>query len=267
MNPLGRTAIVTGASSGIGAATAVEIGRKGANVALFARREDRLHDVATRVEIAGGRALFVPGDVSCGQDIDALVAATLERFGTIDVLINNAGYGLSLTVEETSAEALRDIFAVNYFGAFDATRAVLPHMRAAGAGHIAFVSSVVGKLAFPYHGAYASTKAALISLAQALHDEVASENIRVSVVLPANTRTEFFAVQSRLSRHESGMIGFSQSPERVARAIVRSIEKPTSEINIVPPMRFAYAIDALFPALRGMAGRWFYRYRSPNEST
>lgn len=254
-----RVVIVTGASSGIGRATALEFGRRGARVVLAARREERLLEVADRVQRTGAEALAVRCDVAAPGDIEALVGQTLDRFGRIDVLVNNAGFGFSGTIEDTPEDVMRALIEVNYLGAFNLTRVVLPHMRRQRSGHIVNVSSVVGKISFPYHGAYSASKFALCAMTEALRGELAGSGVTATVVLPATTRTEFFDVERTVGRHTSAPFGPQQSPERVARAIVRSVNHPTPEVNLMPPLRLAYGINAFFPALRDVAGRIFYR--------
>lgn len=257
----GSVIIITGASSGIGRAAALEFARRGANVVLAARREERLHDVAERVRRIGADALVVPCDVARRDDIQMLVRQTLERFGRIDVLVNNAGFGFSGTIEETPEDVMRELLDVNYLAAFNLTRAVLPQMRQQRSGHIVNVSSVVGKMSFPFHGAYSASKFALCALTEALRGEIAGSGVTATAVLPTTTRTEFFAAQRTAAGRTSAPGGPQQSPERVARAIVRSVHHPTPEVNLVPPLRLAYGLNALFPAMRDVAGRIFYRQR------
>jgi short-subunit dehydrogenase len=255
--------IITGASAGIGHETALEFARQGAHVVLAARREERLRELARRCEALGTalgvRALPVPTDIGRGEDVEALVRATLDAFGRVDVLVNNAGFGFSGTIEETTEADMRELMDVNYFGAFNAVRAVLPHMRAQRRGHIVNVSSVVGKMAFPYHGAYSSTKFALVALTEALRGELAGSGVTATVVLPGSTRTEFFDVQRTNDGHVSAPTGPQQDPDVVARAIVRSVRKPTPEVNMVRAYRLAYGLNGFFPVLRDVAGRIFYR--------
>lgn len=257
----GSVVIITGASSGIGRAASLEFARRGANVVLAARREERLQEVAERVHRIGADALVVPCNVARPDDIHMLVRKTLERFGRIDVLVNNAGFGFSGTIEETPEDVMRELLDVNYLGAFNLTRAVLPQMRRQRSGHIVNVSSVVGKLSFPFHGAYSASKFALCALTEALRGELAGSGVTATAVLPATTRTEFFATQRTAAGRTSAPTGPQQSPERVARAIVRSVHHPTPEVNLVPPLRLAYGLNALFPAMRDIAGRIFYRQR------
>ncbi len=259
MNLDGSTVIVTGASAGIGRETALAFARRGANVVLAARREERLQEVAERIRRIGVEALVVPTDVARPEDLARLAEAALDRFGRIDVLVNNAGFGFSGTLEETTDADMRELWDVNYMSAFLLTKAVLPIMREQQRGHIVNISSVVGKLAFPFHGAYSATKFALIGMTEALRGELEGSGVTATVVLPASTRTEFFDVQRTHDGHVSAPTGPVQSAALVARAIVRSCDHPTPEVNMVRPFRIAFGLSAFFPFLRDFAGRQFYR--------
>lgn len=261
MELLGSVVVVTGASSGIGRATAMAFARQGARVVVAARRIERLNDVAEAITRAGGVALAVRCDVGQLTDIDELVRVTMERFGRIDVLVNNAGFGFSGTIEDTPDDVMRELLDVNYLGAFRLTRAVLPTMRKQRSGHIVNVSSVVGKISFPFHGAYSASKFAMCAMTEALRGELSGSGVTATAVLPASTRTEFFDAQQSIGEHSAAPAGPQQSAERVARAIVRSVNHPTPEVNLVAPMRLAFGLNAFFPALRDMAGRMFYRQR------
>jgi short-subunit dehydrogenase len=261
MDLRGSVVVVTGASSGIGRATALAFARRGARLVLAARRVDRLQAVADEIALAGSEALAVPCDVGRPSDIDELVRVTMERFGRIDVLVNNAGFGFSGTIEDTPDEVMRELLDVNYLGAFRLTRAVLPLMRKQRSGHIVNVSSVVGKISFPFHGAYSASKFAMCAMTEALRGELSGSGVTATVVLPASTTTEFFDAQQRIGEHSAAPAGPQQTAERVARAIVRSVNHPTPEVNLVAPMRLAYGLNAFFPVLRDLAGRLFYRQR------
>ncbi|HET6615322.1 MAG TPA: SDR family oxidoreductase [Dehalococcoidia bacterium] len=255
----GATVIVTGASAGIGRETALAFARAGSNVVLAARRQDRLEALALQIERIGVQALVVPADVGRSEDVERMVRRAIERFGRIDVLVNNAGFGFSGTIEETTEADMRELLDVNYMGAFNAIRAVLPHMRRQGSGHIVNVASVVGKLAFPFHGAYSASKFAMVALTESLRGELDGSGITATVVLPGSTRTEFFDVQRTNDGHVSAPTGPQQNPDQVARAIVRSVRKPTPEVNVFPGYRIAYGLHGFFPFLRDFAGRQFYR--------
>ncbi len=251
--------IITGASAGIGRETALEFARQGAHVVMAARREERLQEIAGLVRGIGAEALVVPTDVARANDIDRLVAAAMERFGGLAVLGNHAGFGFSGTIEETTEADMRELMDVNYMGAFNATRAVLPHMRRQRRGHIVNVASVVGKIAFPFHGAYSATKFAMVGMTEALRGELYGSGVTATAVLPGSTRTEFFEAQRTNDGHVSAPTGPQQDADVVARAIVRSVRKPTPEVNMVRMFRFAYGIHGFFPRLRDIAGKQFYR--------
>lgn len=255
----GATVIVTGASSGIGRETAVAFARAGAGLVLVARREDRLRALAAEVEALGVRALVLPADLRKSAAAESIVQQAMDRFGRIDVLVNNAGFGFSGTVEETSEADMRELMDVNFMAAFNLVRAVLPHMRRQGRGHIVNVASVVGKIAFPYHGAYSATKFAMVGLTEALRGELDRSGVTATAVLPGSTRTEFFDVQRTNDGHVSAPTGPQQDADVVARAIVRSVARPTPEVNMVRAFRLAYGLHGFFPALRDLAGRHFYR--------
>jgi short-subunit dehydrogenase len=251
--------IITGASAGIGRETALAFAREGAHVVLAARRDERLHAIASECERMGVRAVAVKTDIAVTADVERMVQAAVDAFGRVDILVNNAGFGFSGTIEETTEADMREIMDVNYFGAFNAIRAVLPIMRSQRRGHVVNVSSVVGKFAFPYHGAYSATKFAMIGLTESLRGELDGSGITATVVLPGSTRTEFFDVQRTNDGHVSAPTGPQQDADVVARAIVRSVSKPTPEVNMVRMFRIAYGLHGLFPYLRDIAGRQFYR--------
>ena len=177
--------VITGASAGIGRATAVRFASEGAALVLAARSLERLQRLAERLEQRFAvETLVVPCDVRQREQVDALVEAAIARFGRIDVLVNNAGYGLYGRIEDTPEAAFRDVLETNVLGVHHAIRAVLPHMRRQGAGHIVNVGSVVGKRSWPYHGAYAASKFALTGLTQALRGELAGSGVSATLVLP-----------------------------------------------------------------------------------
>jgi NADP-dependent 3-hydroxy acid dehydrogenase YdfG len=185
----GKTAVVTGASSGIGEATARLLAREGCNVVLAARREDRLNALAADL---GEGALAAPTDVTDPAACAALVARTVERFGSMEILVNNAGLGLYGSVAEGDPEDWRKMFDVNVLGVLYVTRAAVRQMLRQGAGDVVFVSSLAGRRVPRADGTvYAATKHAVNAVAEGLRLDVHEKGIRVINVEPGLVRTEF----------------------------------------------------------------------------
>lgn len=185
-------AIVTGASSGIGEAAARALGAAGYDVALVARRTDLLELCAKQIEELGARALPVAADLADEEQTLAAVARTHERFGRIDLLVNNAGYSPGMAIEQCSRQQLRHIFDVNLLGALQMIGAVTPIMRAQGGGRIVNVGSLAATVPAPLAVPYAGTKIALHAATDALRLELAPFSIRLSLVIPGFVATEVF---------------------------------------------------------------------------
>jgi NAD(P)-dependent dehydrogenase (short-subunit alcohol dehydrogenase family) len=273
-----RVIAITGASSGIGAATAEACARAGMHVALAARRVDRLGEVARRVEAAGRRALVVPCDVDRDADVDALIARTLETFGRLDAAFANAGYGLDAAVMDTADEQMRAIFETNFYGTLRVIRAAVPAMRRLLSGelrppagpppsaHVLICSSAASEVAPPTYGAYAATKAAQDAVACALRAELARERIHVTSVHPIGTDTEFFARARRSGsapRDPAGgtPVALRQTPGHVAARIVRAMrqDRPAPEVWPHTLSRLGIAAGMVAPRLVAWALRRHYR--------
>jgi short-subunit dehydrogenase len=243
----GRVALVTGASSGIGAATARELARRGARVALFARRKDRLESVAGEIRRAGGEGLVVAGDVTEPATVRAAVGGALQAWGRVDLLVNNAGVGFAAPFEAVTAEELRRLMEVNLVGVLTATQAVLPVMRRQGRGHVINVASIAGRRGAPFRSAYNATKFALVGLSEALRLELRGSGIHVSLVHPILTESEFHRAEVR--KVETRRVGPVQSAERVARAIARCARRPRPEVYPYPPARILAVLSVLAPGV------------------
>lgn len=256
----GKVALVTGASSGIGAATAKALAREGVRVGLLARRAERLDAVAEAIRQTGGHALVCPADVTDAAAVDEAVQRLLGAWGRIDLLVNNAGRGMAAPFQTTTVEELRALLEVNLISVFTATRAVLPGMLKAGSGHVINVSSIVGRRGIPYRSAYSATKFALVGLTESLRVELKRTGIHVSLVYPIYTETEFHdvGVQRAAPIHR----GPVQSAEQVARAIVRCAQHPRPEVY---PFRPARILAALSPVAPGFVDWMTHRFsrRSP----
>jgi len=227
----GAVVIVTGASSGIGAATARLAAARGAKVVLAARRADRIKDLADDLP----DALAVPTDLRDPAQIVSLVEATLDRFGCVNVLVNNAGQGLHVPLEQVRLDDLRAITELNVYAPLLAMQAVIPPMRRQGGGVIVNVSSMTSRMVLPGVGGYSATKSALNMLSQVARRELASDGIVVSLVYPSVTATEFhqsLAAGARVGG-SAGPIP-PQSPESVAEAIVDVIRSGEEEVILAP---------------------------------
>src|SRR3954468_8325129 len=230
-NAADRVVAITGASAGIGRATALRLARDGAAIVACARRADRLEQLGHEIEAAGGRALTVVADVTREADMNDLVACAVERFGRLDVMICNAGFAVYGAIDDIRPDQMHKLVDVNYFGTYYATRAALPIFRRQGTGHIVMVSSIVGKRGVPFMGAYSATKFAQVGLAECLRAELIGTGIHVSVVFPVSTDTEFFDVMSRETGTDvTKAFGPRQTVEQVADAIARAIERPVPEV-------------------------------------
>jgi short-subunit dehydrogenase len=252
-DPGGRVALVTGASSGIGAATARVFAGAGLRVALCARRKDRLDELAAELTARGHEATAHAVDVTDPLAVRAMVDDVAARWGRLDVLINSAGRGFAATLEQTTAEELRDLMELNVVAVLGATRAVLPIMRRQGSGHIVNISSVVGRRAVPYRSAYSATKFALGALSEALRVELTGTGISVTLVYPIRTtETEFAEVE--VQKVPWRPMGPVQSADRVARSILRCVRRPRPEVYPYWPVRILAVMSVLAPGLvdRGM---------------
>jgi NADP-dependent 3-hydroxy acid dehydrogenase YdfG len=243
----GKVAIVTGASSGIGEATARALAGRGAAVVLAARAEEKLRFLEREIAAAGDRALAVRTDVADGASVGAMVERAAGEFGSLDILVNNAGLGLSGRVEDLRAEDLRYLFEVNLLGPLRCVQAVLPHIPRGG--HIINVSSLVGKRAIPKVGGYCATKFALNAISDALRVEVADRGVTVTTVYPGTTRTAFRENSRRTTDEMRGWRPRGVTPERVAEKIARAAERGGRDVYVRLPDRLFVAGMALLPGL------------------
>jgi short-subunit dehydrogenase len=187
----GKVIMITGASSGIGEATARRLAQAGATLVLTARRADRLEALARELDPSRERVMQVPADVTVAAEREALVAITLKRFGRIDALINNAGYGQRGPLELVPMDALRRNYEVNVFAVVALSQKVAPHLRAQGHGRIINIGSVAGRIARPLTAVYDSTKHALEGITDGLRAELAPFGVQVVMIRPGFISTEF----------------------------------------------------------------------------
>ena len=248
----GKVAVVTGASGGIGEATARALAGRGAAVVLAARNEEKLRFLEREIFAAGGRALTVKTDVSDETSVEVMVERTLGEFDALDILVNNAGLGLSGRVAELRPDDLGYLFEVNLAGPLRCVRTALPHMPRGG--RIINVSSVLGKRAVPKVGAYCATKFALNALSDALRVEISKRGVTVTNVYPGTTRTAFRENSRRTKEEERGWRPRGVPPERVAEKISCVAEKGGRDVYVTLSDRLFVAGTSLFP---GLADRVF----------
>ena len=253
----GRVAVVTGASAGIGEATARLLAAAGMRVAVCARRRDRLDRLSADMTASGGEAAVYALDVTDAVAVRAMIDDVAARWGGIDVLVNNAGRGLSASFEDTRPGELRALVDLNVMAVFTATQAVLPWMRRQGGGHVINVSSIVGQRGVPYRSAYSATKSALGGLSEALRVELAGTGIHVALVYPIGTATEFHDVEFR--RAGPGPHGPIQSAEHVARCILRCVGRPRAEVYPYKPSWLLAVANVIAPRLVDLGMRRLFR--------
>ena len=241
MNLAHKTILITGASQGIGAATAQAFAEYPVNLALVARSRQRIEALAAALnQKPGVQALAIAADVSIPEDVQRAVAETLDAFGQIDILVNNAGVGMSSPVGKIDYEKGHELFEINYWGAMRMTEAVLPGMRARKDGLIINISSIVGRRAMPGISVYCASKFALNAFSESIRVELKKDNVRVVSFYPGVTATNF---GDNLLTGPSSVKGKGRakvtSAEDVGRAIVKAARKE-------PRDAFATLFDHIF---------------------
>lgn len=222
----GKTAIVTGASSGIGASLATLLAGEGMSVVVAARHKERLEDVGSSIRKAGGSCLVMPCDVTDRRDAETLIQRTIDSLGRIDVLVNNAGRGHFASVEETTDETIQNMFAVNAFALWYTSRPAIRQMKKQRSGHIINVASIAGKIGFPFNSAYVAAKHACVGFTHGLRMELVGTGIHASVVCPAGVLTDW------ANKTEGGpMTPLFSGAAPIAREIARERRTPLPAIQ------------------------------------
>ncbi len=236
----GKVAAITGASSGIGEATALLLAQRGAKVVLGARRSDRLEALADRIAGVGGEAAYARTDVKRRADLSDLVTLACERYGKLDVLVNNAGVMPVSPLDDLRVEEWEEMIDINIKGVLYGIAAALPVFRTQGFGHVVNIASTAAYLVLPTMAVYAGTKVAVRAISEGLRQE-AGNRLRVTIISPGMTRTNFAdavtnpEVKAQLAERRDT---FSMPPEAIARAIAFAIEQPAdvdvSEVIVRP---------------------------------
>ncbi|MGX2041430.1 SDR family oxidoreductase [Methylocaldum sp. MU1018] len=241
--------VITGASSGIGRATAMKAAERHATVVLAARQADVLREVARECEQIGGRALAVKTDVTDEEQVRHLAHRAVQAYGRIDAWVNDAAVTMLSRFEDAPADAFRRVIETNFFGYVHGARAVLPHFRKQGYGVLINVASVEGKVAAPYASAYVASKFAVTGFSESLRMELRdTPDIQVCTVLPATIDTPLFQHAANYSGKAVRAMPPVYAPEDVAEAILQTIRRPRREVtvgnagrmiamrNLVPPL-------------------------------
>jgi short-subunit dehydrogenase len=252
-----KVVLITGASSGFGEDAALMFAEEGCKVVLAARRIDRLQNLAAKIQDAGGEAIAIPMDIIDAAEVDNMVKATLDLYGHIDILFNNAGIGRVDWFENHSIERdIQTIVQVNLIALMQVTHAALPHMLARGEGHIINMISVAGLTASPLITSYSASKFGARAFTDALRREVAPLGIKVSGIYPGPASTEFgqHVGKNEAYRSVKTVFRFRMTSKYVARRVVDVAKRPRRSLIIPWWFRFVAILDSLFPVVMD----WIY---------
>jgi short-subunit dehydrogenase len=248
---VGRNAIVTGASSGIGRDLATMLASQGANVALVARRAQLLCDLADELTEFGVEALPIVCDVTDQAQVNRAVAEACDEFGTVDIAVNNAGVLIPSLFNEASVEDLRRMMDVNFFGAVHMTRAVLPIMQDSGRGNIVNIASIAGRRGGATLSGYSASKFALIGFTESLRVELFGSGVTASLVVPASVDTEMLD-NPEWNARAWALGDLRIPPEWVSWGVIAAIVLGLAEVDVPLGFSTAQKVAALFPDLTGL---------------
>lgn len=252
-NPFqGKVAIVTGASSGIGRATALALAEQGGWVALASRNGEALSALAEELKRQGRQVIVIPTNVTQREQVEALVEEVLAQWGRVDILISNAGEYIRAPITDLDPADLQRSLDVNFFGGVYCVKAVLPHMLAKKSGHIVFVTSMDGKIGLPPDAPYVSAKFALTGFCEVLRQEVHDSGIAVTNVLPGRVDTVM------VEDLKFAWISPKILPESVAAAILNGIRKRKPIVIVPPQAKLLYYINVFAPTLSDRLSRLFH---------
>jgi len=262
----GKTAFITGASSGIGAAVALELAKEGARVALTARRVERLESLAETIKNKGGDALVCQCDVTDRASIDAAVARTAETYGSIDIVFANAGFGVHGAGTRLETEDYRRQFATNVFGLIDTVNATLPHLKRSK-GRLALMSSICGRIGLPVTAAYCASKFAVSGFGEALYYDLAEEGVSVTLIHPGLVASEFWTIdnQGQQTVKKNTAPSFLVMPvEKAAKQMVRAIYQRKPDLVVTKHGKAMVFLRRHFPRTTRLTLRLMTRGRLEN---
>ena len=240
-----KVIVITGASSGIGEASAIQFAKKGANLILVARREEKLLAVKKKISKFNVKTLVCQCDVSQKSQVKQMAKTVLEKFGRIDILVNNAGFAIYGTVSDLGIEEIESQMATNYFGMVYCTKNFLPIMLEQNSGHIVNVASVAASFGLPGIASYCASKFAMLGFSEGLRHELQNTGVRVTVVSPIMVRTNFFDHPSFKTLPKYSPI--SLSAEKVAKTVIKAANSSRLEIIVPSVVRGAVWAKHTFP--------------------
>ncbi|GLX67112.1 SDR family NAD(P)-dependent oxidoreductase [Paenibacillus glycanilyticus] len=253
----GKIVLITGASSGIGAVTAKQLAKLGALPIMTGRNLERLRKHAAAI---GTDCPMYRMDVTDMSQVQQTVDAIMAKYGRIDVLLNNAGFGKFETFLDAKVESFEEMMDTNYMGVVRCTKAVLPYMLKQGSGHIVNIASMAGKIGSSKSTGYSATKHAVLGFTNSLRMELAGTNVAVSAVNPGPIRTEFFEVADPSGTYVKNVSWFMMKPEYVANQIIKVMERRKAEVDLPKTAAVGIKLYQLFPRIADrIFGGWFNR--------
>ncbi|HET9250724.1 MAG TPA: SDR family NAD(P)-dependent oxidoreductase [Candidatus Eisenbacteria bacterium] len=256
----GRSVLLTGATGGIGRATALRLARSGMRLTLVARSEAPLRALVSEVEAAGGEALAVAADVTVADDCARVVRETLGRFQSLDALVNNAGIGYLRAADEATDAEIEEMVRLNLLGTIRMTRAALPTLLARPGSALVNVASYAGRVGAPNYSYYGATKFAVVGLTEGWRRELGARGVRVTLLLPAAVETPFLDRAGRDRALGAGPAGTLLRPEEVARGIERALRRHPPEIYLPGRNRALALLNVALPGLSDRIVAALFRY-------